>query len=247
MAGEVNATLAIRVSELRVMFRNKVVLAATVLVPLIMAIGLLRIRATLVDVAGLAVPLTALIQGLGCYMGLTGTFAARRASSYLKRLRTTPLRPRSILIALALPVVGVNAIQLVVVLVVLALTAGSPMNPILVAIGAAALELLFLLAAAATSGVTRTADQAQITTIPFFGLVVGAAAWVSLNAGRSPIWLVLGVPGVAPLEVVAGAWTGHLGQHPLLLLAGTTLWLAIGAVAARGLFRWHEREVRSSH
>lgn len=231
-------------SELRVLFRNKVVLATTILIPLMLAIGMFRLRTTFVDAGGLAVLLLALIQGLGCYVSLTGTLTARRADNYLKRLRTTTLRPAQILAAVTLPVVGINLLQLMVVLGALALTATSPVSWPLVVVGAVLLEGLFVVAAVATSGVTQTADQAQITTVPFFGLVVGAAGWVSLHPGESSGWLVLLAPGVAAMETVIAGWTGQAAPPLILLGAAMLLWLGIGGWMAKRLFRWHERETR---
>lgn len=234
-------------SELRVLFRNKVVLATTLLIPVMLAAGMFRLQSTFVDAGGLAVLLLALIQGLGCYMSLAGTLAARRSDSYLKRLRTTTLRPVEILAAITLPVVGINLLQLVVVLGALAATATSPASWPLVAVGAVVLEGLFLLAAVATSGITRTADQSQITTVPFFGLVVGAAGWVSLHPGEIPWWLLLLAPGAAALEMVAAGWTGHAGPSLLVLCGAMLLWFAVGAIAVRTMFRWHERDTPRGH
>ena len=246
MTQSLRAMRLLAASELRVLFRNKVVLATTLLIPLMMAIAMFRLNTTFVDVGGLAVLLIALIQGLGCYMSLTGTLTARRADSYLKRLRTTTLQPVQILAAVTLPVVAINLLQLVAVLGALAITDTSPVSWPLVVIGVISLEGLFVLAAVATSGVTRTADQAQITAVPFFAVVVGAAGVVSLYPGQSSSWLVLLAPGLASMETVIAGWTAPTGPSPALLGAAMLLWLGIGAVVAKRLFRWHERETRAS-
>ncbi len=182
----------------------------------------------------------------------------RRGEGVLKRLRTGEATDRQILMAPAVPGLGLIVVSAIVVgAVVYATGAPAPVNPLAFLIALAAGAPLFALLALATSAVTKNAEAAQITALP-----VMAVAIIGLSTSREPMpeavadvvdltpyaaisdLVHLGaegkVVGVAD-SVAATDFAGTFAEmgRPLVTLAAWTLIAA--AVAYKG-FRWDERE-----
>jgi ABC-2 type transport system permease protein len=107
----------------------------------------------------------------------------RRGEGVLKRLRTGEATDREILMAPAVPGLGLIAVSATVVgAVIYGTGAPAPVNPLAFLIAIAAGAPLFALLALATSAVTKNAEAAQITALP-----VMAVAIVGLSTSRAPM------------------------------------------------------------
>lgn len=93
-----------------------------------------------------------------------------------------------------------------------------------------------------TSGFTRGAENAQITTAPFFFVLLAGGVTVMRQAGDVNL-LHLAVPGGSIAELTRLAWLqGEVPVRPAL--AATTvllLWIVVPLVFAVRTFRWAPR------
>jgi len=230
-------------AELRMLWRNKVVAACAVLMPLAFAVLLIVMRDRFGGAGGTIAALQIIVMaGFGVYITATTTLAARRQTLLLKRLRSTAIADAGILGGLLVPVVVLNVVQLLIVLAAVVATGEFPVNGWLVAVHVAAVEAMFLALALATWGLTGTPEQAQITTMPVFILALGAAMWITLTGSRSQVALQRSLPGGASVEAIVGAWSGTVpGTQGLLLTLPTLAWALVALLAAIRLFRWEPR------
>jgi ABC-2 type transport system permease protein len=181
----------------------------------------------------------------------------RRGEGVLKRLRTGEATDRQILMAPAVPGLGLIAVSATVVgAVVYGTGAPAPVNPLAFLIALAAGAPLFALLALATSAVTKNAEAAQITALP-----VMMVAIVGLSTSREPMPdAVADVANLTPYAAISDLV--HLGAEGKVVgvddsvaasdLAGTfaemgrplatlAVWTVIAAAVAYQGFRWDER------
>ncbi|NUT92308.1 MAG: ABC transporter permease [Saccharothrix sp.] len=225
---------ALGVVELKLLARNK--MAATMAFFMPLAIGVFF--ALSVDdewplVIGLQLLAT---QGFTVYVTVTTSLVARRQDLYLKRLRTGAASDAVVLAGVVLPPVVLGLAQTVLLLgVSLSLGAPAPSRPDLLALAVVGGLAVSCAAGVATSGVTATAEQAQITTGPFFfGLLVGGV-W----AAATPDTRALLTPGGGVADLVTGAWGAPVSLGPAVL--SVLAWTALGAALSFRLFRWDAR------
>ncbi len=235
--------LPIAQAELRMLWRNKVVAACAILMPLAFAVLLIVMRDRFGGEGGTIAALQIIVMaGFGVYITATTTLAARRQTLLLKRLRSTAITDGAILGGLLLPVITLNVVQLLIVLTAVVATDEFPANGWLVALHVAVVELMFLALALATWGLTSTPEQAQITTMPVFILALGTAMWITLTGSGSQLAVQRALPGGASVEAIVGAWSGTVpGIQGLLLTLPTLAWALAGLLAAIRLFRWEPR------
>lgn len=235
--------LPIAQAELRMLWRNKVVGACAILMPLAFAVLLIVMRDRFGGEGGTIAALQIIVMaGFGVYITATTTLAARRQTLLLKRLRSTAITDGAILGGLLLPVITLNVVQLLIVLTAVVATGEFPANVWLVALHVAVVELMFLALALATWGLTSTPEQAQITTMPVFILALGTAMWITLTGSGSQLAVQRALPGGASVEAIVGAWSGTVpGIQGLLLTLPTLAWALAGLLAAIRLFRWEPR------
>ena len=235
--------LPIAQAELRMLWRNKVVAACAILMPLAFAVLLIVMRDRFGGEGGTIAALQIIVMaGFGVYITATTTLAARRQTLLLKRLRSTAITDGAILGGLLLPVITLNVVQLLIVLTAMVATGEFPANGWLVALHVAVVELMFLALALATWGLTSTPEQAQITTMPVFILALGTAMWITLTGSGSQLAVQRALPGGASVEAIVGAWSGTVpGIQGLLLTLPTLAWALAGLLAAIRLFRWEPR------
>ncbi len=190
------------------------------------------------------------------YYNLTTTLVARREELVLKRLLTGEVSRTEAVVACAVPAVAMLLAQVVLGAVAVAVWLEAPpvTQPLWILLGLAGGTAVFVLLAAASSGVTRTVESAQLTTLPVM-LVVSALSGFTIPldllpdvvgtvASWTPMYPVValleaglgGVPGV-PGAVGSGIGPDGVGQ-PLLCLV---LWVAVGAWATRRWMRWEPR------
>lgn len=239
----INGIKAIARSELRMLARNKAVSAIAVLMPL--GIGLYaafsedRNPGGSSAVAGLQV---LVMLGLGLYATATTTLASRRKDLFLKRLRSGSLPDAAILAGLLLPLVMLAVAQIAIIFGALwAITGVTPGSPAVLAAGVVAAAVMCAGVAMATSAVTASAEQAQVTSVPFLFAIIAGGIWVSTTGLEELAWIKRLVPGGAVSEVVSGAWTGMSWTEATPGLLALALWATAGSVIGMRFFRWEPR------
>ena len=251
-------TLALAAAETRLLLRNRTAVVNSVLLPLFLV--------AFVPVAGLggdgplgprlAVTAVAVTLVFLTYYNLVTTYVARREELVLQRMRSGELAPAEVLLGTATPTLLVTVGQ---VLLVLAGTAvigewSAPTDVVLPLLGLLGGMLLMTLLAAASTSFTRTAESAQITTLPLVVVAsVTSGVVVPLQSFPEQTAEILRLTPIEPIvELVrlglagqtwdgrtvdlAGAWAA--APQPLLVLAA---WIAVAAVVAPRVFRWAPR------
>jgi ABC-2 type transport system permease protein len=181
----------------------------------------------------------------------------RRGEGVLKRLRTGESRDWQIqaapaLLGVALTLVGAA----LVAAVVYGFGSPAPVNPVAMVLALAIGFVLFSFLALATSGITKNAEAAQITSIPVLTIAVLGLASIrrSLPDGFGKVveWtpfsaisdlMSLGAAGklaTAPKSGAALDFTGTFGEfgRPLATLA---IWTAAAFPLAHRSFGWDDR------
>lgn len=240
-------------AELTLLLRSRASLFTALVLPATMAFSMrglvqgLDLDGTGLSIATVLVPGTlAMALFFSIYTNLVGVYVTRRESLVLKRLRTGEVRDWEILAGGALPALVLASVQCVLLAVGLTavLDAPLPAAPHLVVLGLLIGMVLLVAGAALTAAITRTAESAQLTFLPFMlvslagsGLFMprkvlpGAAADISAWLPFSPV-----------MDLVQGGWTGDLGaldQGRLLLAA--LAWTGVAALGVRQWFRWGPR------
>ncbi|WP_434995227.1 hypothetical protein [Arthrobacter sp. Ld5] len=236
---------SIALMELRIIFRNKTVLAGAVLMPIAMAVYFFYFGAEqMVDpsstavMAGLTLMAVAL---LGVYLTATTTMATRREELFLKRLRSGESSDAVIWLGMLVPIVALVAGQLAVIAVGFGMAGmDAPARP-LVVLGA----VLGFLALCATAGMltsiyTPSAAAAQITTLPFFAVVFASFFWTAFDDGFETLSRL--TPGGALQALLMTGW----GATDLdLTVAGAAAallaWIVVPYLIAASRFRWEKR------
>lgn len=258
-AGRITRVLSLARAEVLLLVRNRTTLFnAVALAPLtvafIAAVGIVPDAAGGAMGAMLLTALIALALVIVIYYNLTTTLVARREDLVLKRLLTGDVSRAEIIVACATPALLVLVAQALLGTAAIAVWMEVPSVQ---HIGWLALGLfggigLFVVLAAASSGLTRTVETAQLTTLPILmaatalsGLAVPLDLMPDVLA-RIAEWTPM-YPVVALVQHGLGAVTldGALASgaftdvaQPLVALAA---WLVIGVLAAQRWMRWEPR------
>jgi ABC-type multidrug transport system, permease component len=251
--------------DLKLLGRNQTALVNVVILPVLLAWMFAGLTPTGAAVAGVPAGLFVLtgMPGLmltfAVFVNLVNGFTARREELVLKRLWGGMASPAGVLGGMALSAFVVYLLQ--VALLVLWITgvedgpapANIPLALLASLLGAAVVALL----AAALSGITRTAELAQVTVLP--GLVVmllGAPLFVPVAWLPEPLRLPAElVPTTPVVEIMRTAFLGadHIGGLGERLTVGEQWvaalpsfgillgWLVVAALLAHRLFRWDRR------
>ncbi|HLR97746.1 MAG TPA: ABC transporter permease [Jiangellaceae bacterium] len=190
------------------------------------------------------------------YYNLVTTYVARRQDSVLKRMQTGELTDAEILLGTAVPTMLVSLVQIGIVTLGLGLLGElvMPTNLILIALALVGGTALMIGLAAASTVFTRTAETAQITTLPLIMVSMGlsglffplsilpdALATISRFLPVTPVVELsnLGLFGqTAEQDVVGFADTF---SHAALPTAVLIAWILIGVYLTRDRFRWSPR------
>ncbi|MBM9623633.1 ABC transporter permease [Streptomyces zhihengii] len=237
--------LAIALSELIQIFRNRSVLLAGFLIPVVPCAFFVYRHEVFEDLAGLgyiAAVVVCTVGAFGLYTTTVTTLASRRQTLFLKRLRSTPAGDATILLGLMLPVTVLALLQVTVILVVLSAVTGGPAQvPLLVAAIVATVAMMLGLGLA-TAGLTNSPEHAQVTTLPVSIGTIAVATWVGITGTEELTLLKRLLPGGAATELVVDAWEGGAAvTDSLVLLAPTLAWVVVAAALASRLFRWEPR------
>jgi ABC-2 type transport system permease protein len=242
--------------------RNRIALLTAVALPVLLA-GAVRALPGAAPTAraggggaGLLIALTGFALLYPVYYNLVVTLAGRREQLVLKRLRTGEATDGEILAGTAVPAVAVAWAQLAVAAVaaVAVLGLAPPATAVLALAGLAGGTAVFALLAIVTSAVTRSAELAQVTTLPALLIsFAGSGLLFPLTAAPGPVRLaaqalpLTAVTSLMRLGLTATAAGGRplglaasLGAAvvPVIVLAA---WIAVAGWAAWRWFRWEPR------
>ncbi|MBB3085206.1 ABC transporter permease [Geodermatophilus sabuli] len=255
-SGARRRVLALAGAETRLLLRNRTAVVNSVLMPLLLVAA---VRAIGLDTAG---GNQLVVTGLGItllfvtYYNLVTTYVARREDLVLQRMRTGELTGPEILLGTAVPTLLVTLAQ--VALVTAGVTViGEWSAPVDVVLPLLALVLgaaLMVVLAAASTAFTRTAESAQITTLPLvMGATVGSGLFTPLSvfpealAGVLRFLPLTPVVELAQLGLTGRAWDGRAvdlagaWSAAVLPLAVLAAWTIVGGLLAGRVFRWAPR------
>lgn len=241
--------------------RNKVIMFMAVLVPLgVPALFLSQLFLSEGDptvVGGAFATEMFLMMGLllVLFYSVLSMVATRRDEGVLKRLRTGEAKDWQILTAIAVPGT-VIVVALFVVMVAVMLVMGMPMpeNPVALVVSLLVGIVCTVMFALISSGFTKNAEAAQITSMPV--LMLGMLSMSSFRemlpevlqtiAAKNPFGVIydlvfLGWTGNYPAEAMADA--GALGGVEMwteigMLSVIAVVWIAVLAWSAREYMRW---------
>ncbi|GAB2578507.1 transport permease protein [Paractinoplanes abujensis] len=236
---------AIARSELLQIFRNRLVLVTSFIIPVaISAFFIYRheVFAQLGSLGYIAAIVMFTVGAFGLYTSTVTTLASRRQNLFLKRLRSTAESDAGILAGLVLPATVVAIVQLIGILTVFGVVVGRPDNPLLLVVAVVATVAMMLGLALATAGVTNSPEHAQVTTLPVSLGVIAVASWVGITGTEELARIKRILPGGAATELVLNAWNGGVAlSDSLILLAPTFAWVVVAVSFARRMFRWEPR------
>ncbi|PMR60000.1 ABC transporter permease [Verrucosispora sp. ts21] len=232
-------------SELIQIFRNRLVLVTSLIVPVAVSALFVRQHETFADLGSLgyiAAIVMFTVAAFGLYATAVTTLASRRQNLFLKRLRSTAAADSTILAGLLLPPTAIAVVQVSAIMTALAMVAGEPTNIALLVLATVATLAMMIGLALATAGLTNSPEHAQVTTLPVTLGVIAVASWVGITGTEELTLLKRLLPGGAATELTMNAWNGGTAvADSLLLLAPTLGWVAIAVALATRLFRWEPR------
>ncbi|WP_250008378.1 ABC transporter permease [Actinoplanes sp. M2I2] len=234
--------LAIARSELIQIFRNRLVLVTSLIMPVVVSAFFIYRRdafATLGSLGYIAAIIMVTVGAFGLYTSAVTTLASRRQNLFLKRLRSTAAGDGSILAGLLLPVTVLALVQITAILTVFGVVGGEPGNLAVLAVAVLATMAMMVGLALATAGVTTSPEHAQVTTLPVSLGVIAVASWVGISGTENLTLLKRLLPGGAATELVVDTWNG--AGPSLVLLAPTLAWVVVAVSLAARLFRWEPR------
>ena len=233
------------------MARNRLTLVYGLVVPLLPLLLLFAGERGNTEVGGAAVTTTLLMALLfPVYYNVLSLVVSRRDELVLKRLRTGETRDGELVVALSVP--GVT-IALAVSLLTLGagMAAGLPVpeNVPLYVVGVLVSAVMFVAFAFWTAAWTRSAESAQMTSLPVITLAVIGTFTAAMPSRFADV--VERTPGGALDQLVRISWFGEAGSRdvgfvdgwvaagtPLLVLLG---WTAVAVWLAARSLRWEPR------
>ncbi|MCA5894348.1 ABC transporter permease [Isoptericola sp. NEAU-Y5] len=190
------------------------------------------------------------------YYNLTVTYVARREELVLKRYLVGECSRVEILAGGAVPAFAVALAQTVLGIVAVSLVLEPPafVNPLLVVVAVVGGAVMLTALAAATSGLSRTVESAQLTTLPLLIVAIPFGGLFGAPGASSGLFSTIGtftpLRPITDLMLLGSAGIGDGGQVltlgetfaaaavPVAVLAG---WTLLGALAARRWMRWEPR------
>ncbi|MEU6713980.1 ABC transporter permease [Nonomuraea sp. NPDC046802] len=237
--------LSIALSELIQIFRNRLVLVTSLIMPAVVSAFFIyqhEVFAALGSLGYIAAVIMFTVGAFGLYTTTVTTLASRRQNLFLKRLRSTAATDTGILSGLLLPVTVISLVQVAAIMTVLAVVTGEPDNiPLLVA-AVLSTVIMMLALGLATAGVTNSPEHAQVTTLPISLSVIAVASWVGITGTEELTLLKRLLPGGSATELAVNAWNGGVPvTDSLILLAPTLSWVIVAVALAARIFRWEPR------
>jgi ABC-2 type transport system permease protein len=235
--------------------RNRLAFVYAIVLPLLPLLLLFTGERGAATVGASAVVTLFLVAGLfPVYYNVLSQFVSRRDELVLKRMRSGETRDAELIASIALPgVVSALLMMAIAVPVSQAFDQRLPVNPVLYAVAAVLVVIMFAAFAYWTAAWTRSAEAAQLTSMPIILLASFGplGAQISGFAGE----LLELTPGAAMSELVRVGWFGLDGAdaeastlsfaetwsaaaQPLLVIAA---WTVIAIVLAARSMRWEPR------
>ncbi|MDG4790440.1 hypothetical protein O7626_31750 [Micromonospora sp. WMMD1102] len=237
--------LSIASSELIQIFRNRLVLVTSLIMPVAVSVYFVRQRDTFTAIGSLgyiAAIILFTVAAFGLYATAVTTLASQRQNLFLKRLRSTAAGDSEILTGLLLPATVLALVQATAILSALAVVADGPANVPLLVVAVLATVAMMVGLALATAGLTNSPEHAQVTTLPVSLGVIAVASWVGISGTEQLTLVKRLLPGGSATELVLNAWNGGVAVTDSLLLLGPTLgWVVVAVLLATRLFRWEPR------
>ncbi|MEU1277360.1 ABC transporter permease [Streptomyces sp. NPDC005805] len=237
--------LSIALSELIQIFRNRLVLVTSFIMPTAVSAYFIRQHEAFAELGSLgyiAAVVVFTVSAFGLYATTVTTLASRRQNLFLKRLRSTAAGDAGILAGLLLPATVIALVQATVILAVLGSVTGEPANAALLVAAVLSTVVMMLGLGLATAGLTNSPEHAQVTTLPIILGTIGVASWVGISGTEELALLKRLLPGGSATELVVDAWNGGVPvADSLLLLAPTLGWVVVSLALAARLFRWEPR------
>ncbi|WP_327359226.1 ABC transporter permease [Streptomyces sp. NBC_01304] len=240
-------------AELTLLGRAKGVLFTALVVPLVLPFSVYEsTKGSVQKDSGLAMGEMIVPAAIGfsllfaIYTALVNIFVVRREELVFKRLRTGELRDQEILAGAALPSVCIGVAQCVLVPVAatVLLGLGAPKAVHLAVLGLVLGVVLMVALAAVTAGFSRSAESAQVMSLPLMFLsMIASGISVPLEVFPDKLASVLELLPLSPaMALVRGGWTGELSAYDALGAVLTALaWIVIAVFAVRRWFRWEPR------
>lgn len=240
-AQTINSVLALAGSEVRLLWRNRLVASTALLLPLVMGALLGSSDLNFGGWGGTAAYLLMAMLLLTVYMSVTTAVAARRSGLVLKRLRSGETPQVAILIGMLLPTVTLALIQSVLLTAMfVAFGASLPEQPLLVAAGTIGGAVLCAALALATTRITTTAEMAQVTTMPFFFAALAGGFWALSKPIDEVTTLMIVNPGGAIVHLIRAGWDGS-GVDLMTAAAAMVVWIGLSVEVVKRTFRWEPR------
>lgn len=237
--------LAIARGELIQIFRNRLVLLTSIILPIGFSAYLIYQHQTFEKVGSvgfIAAMMLFVVTAIGFYTSVVTTLASRRQNLFLKRLRSTAASDPGIIAGLVLPLAAIAVVQVAVILIVLGAVVGKPVNIPLLVVAALLTVAMMLGLGLATAGVTNSPEHAQVTTLPVTMIAISVAVWVGISGTEKLAVLKRLLPGGAASELVVGAWNGTISwSHALPVFGPLLAWIFVSISLASRLFRWEPR------
>ncbi|WKX71223.1 ABC transporter permease [Streptomyces sp. XD-27] len=239
-------------AELTLLRRNKAAMFTALVLPLTFTTAMKStVDGLNLKEAGLS-PETVLLPGtlgfvllFGIYANLVPAYVVRRDELVLKRLRCGELTDREILAGTALPSLVIALVQCLLVAAgaALVLDVAAPEAPHLALAGVLCGMVMLAALAAATAGVTRSAEGAQLSVMPLLMLsMAGSGLVFPLEVLPDRVASVCEVLPLTPVVgLIRAGWTGASGQT-LGQLVTAMVWTGVAVFAVRRWFRWEPRQ-----
>ncbi|MFY1674095.1 ABC transporter permease [Plantactinospora sp. WMMB334] len=236
---------AIARSELIQIFRNRLVLVTSLIMPVAVSVFFVHRHDAFTAIGSLgyiAAIIVFTVAAFGLYATTVTTLASRRQNLFLKRLRSTAAGDTGILTGLLLPATVLALVQVTTILTALAMVAGEPADALLLTVAVLTTMSMMIGLGLATAGLTNSPEHAQVTTLPVTLGVIFIATWVGITGTEDLTLLKRLLPGGAATELTMNAWNGGVAvTDSLLLLAPTLSWVVVAVALATRLFRWEPR------
>ncbi|MEV0752602.1 ABC transporter permease [Streptosporangium sp. NPDC050280] len=237
--------LSIARSELIQIFRNRLVLVTSLVMPIVVSgffIYQHEVFAAIGSLGYIAAITMFTVGAFGLYTTTVTTLASRRQNLFLKRLRSTAASDGDIISGLILPVTVISLVQVAVIMTALATVTGRPDNVLLLAAAVLSMVVMMLGLGLATAGVTNSPEHAQVTTLPVSLGAIAVASWVGITGTEELAMLKRLLPGGSATELAVNAWNGGVPvADSLILLAPTLGWVIVAVALASRIFRWEPR------
>ncbi|MGN9789383.1 ABC transporter permease [Nonomuraea sp. ZG12] len=237
--------LSIALSELVQIFRNRLVLVTSLIMPAVSSAFFIyqhEVFAALGSLGYIAAIVMFSAGAFGLYTTAVTTLASRRQNLFLKRLRSTAASDTAILSGLLLPITVISLVQVAVIMTALAVVTGEPDNVLLLAAAVVSMVIMMLGLGLATAGLTNSPEHAQVTTLPISLGTIAVASWVGIAGTEELTLLKRLLPGGSATELVLNAWNGGASlADSLILLVPTLGWVIVAVALASRIFRWEPR------